>query len=87
VSAYRLKILNSEQTFFDGDVTSSVLSGGLGLFGVLGHHAPLISTLSQGPLRFTDTQGKTRRYTTEGGVVEVGHNTATLYIDSHLTEI
>ena len=56
-----LEILSPERTLFSGEVESVTLPGTLGEFTVLRHHAPLISSLTAGEVRFRQ----------KGGFVEV----------------
>lgn len=49
----RLDILSPEQSIFGGDVDSVTLPGVIGSFTVLKNHAPLISALQEGKIKYT----------------------------------
>lgn len=53
-----LEILSPERTLFSGEVESVTLPGTLGEFTVLRHHAPLISSLTAGEVRFRQKAGR-----------------------------
>lgn len=65
-----LEILSPERTLFSGEVESVTLPGALGEFTVLRHHAPLISSLDAGEIRFRQ-KGSVQSFTVKGGFVEV----------------
>ena len=44
----RLKIISPERTIFDGEVVRVVVPGTMGMFEILEHHAPIISSLTAG---------------------------------------
>ena len=48
--SYLFKLITPEGKIFDGEVESISAPGTQGTFGVLFHHAPLISTLKKGVL-------------------------------------
>ena len=56
-----LEILSPERTLFSGEVESVTLPGTLGEFTVLRHHAPLISSLTAGEVRFRQKGGGEQR--------------------------
>lgn len=47
-----LEIITPEKSLFKGEVNSVSLPGSDGVFQVLNHHAPIISSLRSGELRF-----------------------------------
>lgn len=51
----RVRLVTSQNTVFDGHVHMAVFPGSEGEFGVLDRHAPFLSKLSQGSIRFFDT--------------------------------
>lgn len=55
-----LEILSPERTLFSGEVESVTLPGTLGEFTVLRHHAPLISSLTAGEVRFRQKAAASR---------------------------
>ena len=68
-----LVIASPERTIYDGKVDMAVLPGELGEFQVLVNHAPLISSLMAGEVRYT--AGKESQFLQiKGGFVEVRDN-------------
>ena len=52
-----LVIVSPERIVFDGTISSIQLPGEAGRFQVLHNHAPLISTLVEGDVKYTTTDG------------------------------
>ena len=52
----KLEIISADKILFKGDVQRVTLPGSLGIFTVLDHHAPLISTLTRGAVVY-ETDG------------------------------
>lgn len=71
---FDLDIVTPENKVFSGQVQSVTVPGAKGAFQVLYNHAPIISTLEKGKLKFVDESGKEFDYVIEGGVVEVLKN-------------
>lgn len=69
-----LKIISAQSVMFSGEVASVTLPGTMGSFTVLRDHASLISTLTQGEISYTDTDGSKHSKTITGGVVSVDNN-------------
>ncbi len=65
-----LEILTPDKKVFEGDVTSVTVPGTLGSFQILKGHAPLISTLEDGPVVVKDN-ATVSTFNIKGGVVEV----------------
>lgn len=70
----QLEIITPSQTVFSGEVETVFIPGKLGAFQVLPSHAPIISTLGKGILRYRQNGQKESQLHIEGGVVEVLHN-------------
>jgi F-type H+-transporting ATPase subunit epsilon len=68
-----LEIITPDRKVFEGEVISAKFPGTDGAFEVLNSHAPLISTLDNGPVRIATTSGQQTFYI-DGGVVEVLNN-------------
>ncbi len=68
-----LEILTPDKKVFEGEVTSVTIPGTMGSFQILRDHAPIISTLEDGPVII---KNKTDEQTIiiKGGVVEVLKN-------------
>jgi len=68
-----LEIITPDKRVFEGEVSSAQFPGTQGSFEVLNNHAPLISTLENGRIRVTGTNGN-QFFNVDGGVVEVLNN-------------
>lgn len=69
-----LEIVTPDKTLFSGEVNLIQLPGSSGSFEILRNHAPLVSTLGLGKLKYVDNSGKTGFFDINGGVVEVVDN-------------
>ncbi|MFC2125607.1 ATP synthase F1 subunit epsilon [Bacteroidota bacterium] len=80
-----LEILTPDKKVFEGQVDSATFPGSKGSFQVLNNHAPLISTLDKGKVKY---KGKNveDELIISGGVVEVLHNKVVLLAESILEE-
>jgi F-type H+-transporting ATPase subunit epsilon len=68
-----LEILTPDKKVFEGDVTAVTVPGTLGSFQILKDHAPIISTLEDGPVIIKASTGE-ETFNIKGGVVEVLDN-------------
>ncbi len=68
-----LVIASPERTVFDGKVDMAVLPGEMGEFQVLVNHAPLISSLVAGEVKYA-AGNETQSLKIKGGFVEVRNN-------------
>ena len=66
-------IITPDRKVFSGEATAVTFPGSEGQFQVLNDHAPLVSTLGQGPIVVQGTTGQ-QTFTVDGGVVEVLQN-------------
>ena len=76
-----VEVVTPDEKIFEGEVESATFPGSDGSFQVLNNHAPLITTLGKGDMKFTKTVNKKVQEThilVEGGVVEVLNNTVTV---------
>ena len=80
--SFKLSIVSPERTLFEDDVVSLVVPGGEGYLGILSNHAPLISTLKVGEIKFRDKNNKELWMATSGGFIEVSNNKATILADT-----
>ena len=76
-----LEILSPERTLFSGEVESVTLPGALGEFTVLRHHAPLISSLEAGEIRFRQKGSDVQSFTVKGGFVEMNGNRVSVCVN------
>jgi F-type H+-transporting ATPase subunit epsilon len=78
---FSLRIVSPEGNVLKEDVEFVVLPGGLGELGILPNHAPLISGLNIGVIRYT-LNGTIKRVAITGGFVEVVDNLVTVLADA-----
>jgi F-type H+-transporting ATPase subunit epsilon len=69
-----LEILTPDKKVFEGEVTSVTVPGSAGSFEVLKDHAPIISTLEDGPVIIRSGGKISETITIKGGVIEVLEN-------------
>jgi F-type H+-transporting ATPase subunit epsilon len=65
-----VSVISPEASLFEGDATSVVAPAFDGEVGILTGHAPLMTLLGTGELRI-DGGGSSRRFTIEGGFLQV----------------
>jgi F-type H+-transporting ATPase subunit epsilon len=83
--ALKLEIVTPEARVFSDEVDTVVLPGFEGEMGVLPNHAPLVTTLLPGELRYTKA-GKTTELAVGEGLVEVTANSARVLTDLAVAE-
>ena len=81
-ATFKLSILTPEKTVFEGDVQYVHAPGTEGYFGVLPHHAALVTALATGTLTVRDAGGSEARWQVAGGFFEVSNNAATVLADA-----
>ena len=69
----KLDIVSPEKQLFSGEVEGATFPGDKGRFTVLYNHAPIISTLEQGTIRWVQ-QGQETMLDIKGGFIEVENN-------------
>ena len=79
---FKLEIVTPRKVVYAGDASSFTAPGVVGGFQVLFNHAPLLSELSVGEVKFRDSSDKLSRYSTSGGVVQVFSNRVLLLADT-----
>lgn len=77
---FQLQIVTKQRTVFNQQVTSLTMPGEDGFFGVLAHHAPIISVLKAGPVDIR-IKSTVTRVDISGGFFEMEDNRATLLAD------
>lgn len=75
-----MKIVAPDKTLFEGDVRVVKLPGTLGQFTVLEHHAPLVSTLTEGEIIYKIGEDE-QNVDVRGGVAEVRDNQVTVCVN------
>jgi F-type H+-transporting ATPase subunit epsilon len=75
-----LEILTPEKKLYSGESSSVILPGVDGSFQLLDRHAPLISALAKGVIRFKTT-AETKSITISGGFVECLKNKVIVLVE------
>ena len=75
-----LEILSAEEKIFSGEVDSVILPGTDGQFQILNNHAPIISSLTNGEIKYSD-KSKNETIEINGGIVEVLDNKVSALIE------
>ena len=65
------QVLTPNGSAFDGEASFVEAHAVDGRVGILPRHAPLLTALGQGPLRVKLTDGTEKKWTIEGGFLEV----------------
>jgi F-type H+-transporting ATPase subunit epsilon len=78
----KLEIITPDRKVYEGDISSIRVPGKKGSFQVLKDHAPIISTLENGPVFIVDQQGNHVDFEINGGVIEVKQNKIILLAES-----
>lgn len=86
MASYPLQIMAMDRLVYEGDVDHVMAKGTEGYLGVLAHHAPLVTELDKGELEIT-VGGAKRRFKLEGGLLEVGGNSAVILADGSVEEL
>lgn len=69
-----LELISSHEILFKGEAESVTLPGSLGSFTVLKNHAPLISVLQAGNVKYRTPEGAEESVGIKGGLVDVDNN-------------
>ena len=77
----QLEIITAERVLFDGEVDAVVAPGSEGELGILPHHAPLMTMLQAGELRYRIGDEETY-FALSGGFMEVTSNRVTVLADA-----
>lgn len=78
----KIEIITPDQKVYEGDIRSVRVPGKKGSFQVLKDHAPIVSTLENGPVILVEQSGNEIRYEINGGVIEVKANKIILLAES-----
>jgi F-type H+-transporting ATPase subunit epsilon len=77
-----LKLVTPTKTVFEGEVQHYTAPGALGQFEVLRNHAPIVSKLVPGLLKFTLPNNAEEHYYVSGGFLEHHKNQGVVLADS-----
>lgn len=81
-NTFHLEIVTPRRVAFKGEVENVSVPGVVGGFQVLYSHAPLLSSLEIGELKFTEANGTECHYATSGGFAEVRDNKVVLLVET-----
>jgi F-type H+-transporting ATPase subunit epsilon len=81
-SLIHLEIVTPGRIVFNDEVKTFTAPGIEGSFQILPKHAPFISTIIPGSVKFTTKQDDTKFFVTSGGTVEVHDNKVTMLAES-----
>ena len=73
-------VLTPDQKYFEGEIKSVKVPGVNGQFEILDHHAPIVSALTKGSVRLTESNGTDKNFTIERGFIEVLNNEISLLV-------
>jgi F-type H+-transporting ATPase subunit epsilon len=79
---FLFELVSPEKLLFSGDVEQVTIPGEEGDFGVLAHHAPLISTVRPGVIRVWQNGRVTQTVFVSGGFAEVTQDRCTMLADA-----
>jgi F-type H+-transporting ATPase subunit epsilon len=78
-----LRVVTPDRTIVDRKVAAVRFQGTDGSYGILPHHAPLMTAISQaGTARITELDGKTQELFVSDGFAQVQHNVLTLVCEA-----
>ncbi|BBE18323.1 ATP synthase epsilon chain [Aquipluma nitroreducens] len=65
-----LEIITPDKKVYSGLVKLVQLPGTNGLFEIMNHHAPIISTLDKGKIKVEEENGQVLFFDVDGGIIE-----------------
>lgn len=74
-----LNIVSPEKEVFDGEVKSVTLPTS-GVFSILAQHAPIVSSLQEGTVSYTTTDGEEHTLDIHNGFVELSNGEASVCV-------
>ena len=77
----QLNIISAEKTLFSGAVSSVVIPGISGRFGVYPDHAPFVSPLKEGIITYM-LNGTENSVSVGGGIAEVNNGVVTICVEN-----
>ena len=75
-----LNIVLPEKEVFNGEVKSVTLPGTSGVFSILPPHAPIVSSLQEGTVSYTTTDGEEHTLDIHSGFVELSNDEASVCV-------
>lgn len=81
----KLVLLSPSKTLFDGEVDLVTIPGSQGLFTVLPHHAPLITTIDQGTVTYKIGEVE-KQIEVVDGFAEIKNNIVSICVEMVVSE-
>lgn len=81
-SSVHCDIVSAEKRVFSGEITQLIARGSDGELGILPHHAPLLTSLSPGPVHVYKADGGEEFFYVSGGFLEIQPNMFTILADT-----
>ena len=78
----KIEIITPDRKIYEGEIKSVRVPGKKGSFQVLKDHAPIISTLENGPVILVNDKNEEKMFEIDGGVIEVKANKIILLAES-----
>lgn len=82
MATFPLELVTPERILFSEDVQSVRAPGIDGSFGVLAHHAPMLTELTVGLIKLTLANGQDAYIATSGGFMQISHEKTIILADS-----
>lgn len=77
----QLEIIARDKKVFQGNITSLTVPGTAGCFQILANHAPIISSLENGKVVYTDDNSQHHDLVIERGIVSAHNNQIKLLVE------
>ena len=78
----QIHVLTNTGTSLEDQAVSVVAPGELGYLGILRHHAPLVTTLVPGRLRYRTPEGTSKTFHLGAGLMEIVRDRLTILTES-----
>ncbi|TNE34619.1 F0F1 ATP synthase subunit epsilon [bacterium] len=76
-----MEIVTPNKIIFKGNVLSATVPGSKSPFQILFNHAPIVSSLDAGQIKFVDENNNEIKYNTGTGFVELDNNRISILIE------
>ena len=81
-----LEIITPDEKVFEGEVMHATFPGADGSFQILNNHAPLVSVLGKGDIKYQQEKEKEILILIAGGVLEVKNNSVNVLVEKVFDE-
>ncbi len=80
-----LEILTPEKKLFSGETKLIKVPGSEGSFELMNKHAPIISSLAEGPIKIVTPDDQSQHFNVSGGVLEMKDNKVIILVEKLLS--